>query len=145
MTTTDKAAPRACPWCQRGYYINNDDGDGRWRIECDTVRCDAAGPWCATEAEAIAEWNRIRLLSPDEADAPPRPGKRRKRRKRVGRKKAGAAVTELTGAWFDLGYQSARLTEPTPAVAQAADRTRARLMAMLTGEAEPTGAGEVGR
>lgn len=132
MTTTDKAAPRACPWCQRGYYINNDDGDGRWRIECDTVRCDAAGPWCATEAEAIAEWNRIRLLPLGEVDAPPRPGKRRKRRKRVGRKKAAAAVDALIDAQIDLDAASGIAAVMDACAIR--DAARARLMRMLTGD-----------
>lgn len=123
MTTTDKAAPKLkrCPACGAKH---RDDGPFwqpprcGWFVVCES--CGIKGPGAMYRDGAIAAWN-----------APPR-------RKRVGRKKAEAAVTELTGAWFDLGYQSARLTEPTPAIAQAADRTRARLMAMLTGEAAPT-------
>lgn len=42
-----------CPWC---------GGEGEtggllpW-VEC--VSCDASGPSCGTEAEAIAAWNRV--------------------------------------------------------------------------------------
>lgn len=50
-----------CPWC---------GGEGEtggllpW-VEC--VSCDASGPSCGTEAEAIAAWNRVAALSQQRA------------------------------------------------------------------------------
>ena len=47
---------KPCPFCGGEGASHQTALSGRFHVFC--LACDAEGPWCNMEAEAIAAWNR---------------------------------------------------------------------------------------
>lgn len=59
-----------CPFCggDARLGISGDYGDGDPQVHCDNLQCRISGPYCDTEAEAIAAWN-LRTSPPPSGEA----------------------------------------------------------------------------
>lgn len=49
--------PNPCPWC--GSQMESVEAIGDYKMVCESIDCDAQGPFMKNEAEAIAAWNRV--------------------------------------------------------------------------------------